>query len=194
MRLVARVLSAAALVWSVVGCECSGQRLPSDVDGDVGERVQEVVDSEDRLDVPEDRSPAGEDGIADVGEEADAEAEDSAADDGGSCVPSEEFCNGLDDDCDGEIDDGVWCWVHPWPTGNKLTAVWCFGDGEAWAVGWGPTVLRRTGGTWTHVRVPFEDDLYDVWATGPRDVWVAGMSGATYRWNGVDGAPRARRN
>ncbi|MCX4246884.1 MopE-related protein [Paraliomyxa miuraensis] len=44
--------------------------------------------------------------VATGNDSADSADTAASADSGGTCTPSDEMCNGLDDDCDGEIDNG----------------------------------------------------------------------------------------
>jgi len=49
--------------------------------------------------------------------------------DAGCCVPTPETCNGLDDDCDGAIDDGLSCFFL---NGTRISPVPSVGCGEGW--------------------------------------------------------------
>jgi hypothetical protein len=52
---------------------------------------------------------------ADTADAADTAADTGDAGDGDTCVPVAEVCNGLDDDCDGEPDNGIDCGTCPDP-------------------------------------------------------------------------------
>lgn len=115
------VFSASRLSTFVLCILCSAScvvswpsRLTSDADGDVDADTDGDVDADIDGDGDADSDADGDvdtDGDGDTDSDVDADADgDVDADgdaDGDGCEPSDEICNALDDDCDGEVDDGV---------------------------------------------------------------------------------------
>ncbi|MFO0597350.1 MAG: MopE-related protein [Myxococcaceae bacterium] len=79
--------------------------LPMDASVAVRDAGSEPRDAGSGVDAGVSDAGTGDAGTSDAGT-SDAGASD-AGDDAGVCVPSVELCNGVDDDCDGEIDEGA---------------------------------------------------------------------------------------
>ncbi|NMC69778.1 MAG: hypothetical protein GYA57_06875 [Myxococcales bacterium] len=98
-----------------------------------------------------------------------------------------ECCNGVDDDSDTLVDEGVWCPINPAPpvsvTFNDVFAV---RDTNVWVVGSGGTVLQWSGSGWTNRSdAGFTGTLRGVWSlSSPTTVVVVGDRGALRTWNG----------
>ena len=82
-----------------------------------------------------------------------------------------------------------WCWMLPKPHGNFLEDIWSDGS-KAWAVGRGGTVMhRQVGGDWSVVSLGTSRDLFTVWGSSAKDVWIGGTEGQLYHWDGTAFAP-----
>ena len=96
--------------------------------------------------------------------------------------------------------DGLaWSLVHlagsstvPEITSQRLHDVWASGPNDAWAVGAGGTILRRTSSGWgVHAQsgIVTQAQLTKVWGSGPTDVWAIGAHGpgavTVLRFNGA---------
>ena len=133
-----------------------------------------------------DADVAADDAGAEAGDGGEPDAVgDGAADDAATCLPgADEFCNGRDDDCDGAVDEGVWCWVNPLPTGNPLLDAWGAASDDVWVVGAAGEIVRYDGSTWTRVPSGTPEHLEGVWGAAPDDVWAVGRSGTIRHWDG----------
>ena len=72
------------------------------------------------------------------------------------------------------------CWLNPLPQGNHLMSLWRDKSGDGWAVGFGPSFVRiESGGRLRVVRTVLSEQqpfFYQVWGTGPGDVWAVGQN------------------
>jgi cysteine-rich repeat protein len=100
------------------------------------------------------------------------------------CTPPPERCNDVDDDCDGAVDDGIWCWANPLPQGNSLYDVWAAGPDDYWLVGACGTVLRGGSGGWSFIDTPTRALLRAAWGAGSDDVWAVGAQSTVLRCGG----------
>ena len=121
---------------------------------------------------------------------ADGDADVGRDDAGGPCVPigGDVFCNGLDDDCDGVTDEGLWCAVAPdWLTSDsrELRGVWGTAPDDVWVVGSFGTVLHWDGATWTSVATGSTAHLESVWCAARDQVWIVGEIGTILHWDGT---------
>lgn len=72
------------------------------------------------------------------------------------------------------------------PNGTTyLVDVWSTGPGEAWMVGSGSNIWKRSNGTWETSTPP--GTHFGVWAASPDEVWVTGASGRILRGDGGTG-------
>lgn len=77
------------------------------------------------------------------------------------------------------------------PAGTPtLNAVWGSGPEDIWAVGFGGTIVRRTGGVWATSPV-VAPTLTGLWGSSPGSVWAVGSGGTVLRWNGTAWLPAA---
>ena len=96
-------------------------------------------------------------------------------------------CNGTDDDCDGLVDEGVWCVADapPLPVGvEELRGVHGSGCDDVWAVGMGGAALRWDGSGWVVSDTRTFNDLNDVWSLSADSAWAVGD--AVRHWNGTE--------
>jgi hypothetical protein len=105
---------------------------------------------------------------------------------GAECRPPPEIgCNGVDDDCDGVIDDGEWCPVDlslvPVSI-EDLYGVHGSGCDDVWAVGLYGVILHWDGASWEAVDAGTTNHLYDVWSFSPSAAWAVGEG--AWRWTG----------
>lgn len=56
-------------------------------------------------------------------------------------------------------------------------------------MGDGGTVLHYDGAGWTEMASPTSEDLYDVWGSGPSDVFAVGDSGTVLHHDGTVWSP-----
>jgi hypothetical protein len=84
-----------------------------------------------------------------------------------------------------------WATIDPPPRGNttlEMRAISGTGPDDVWILRGRNSVLHWDGGNWIS-RQPLVDNLVDIWAPGPNEVWVVGDGLA--RWSGTGwGAPR----
>ncbi|MBI5499536.1 MAG: DUF4215 domain-containing protein [Deltaproteobacteria bacterium] len=121
---------------------------------------------------------------------------------GGTCVVgAAEVCNGADDDCDGELDEGFPCIL-----GSSSACVTACAVGGTRACGPGCVLGACTGtevpcndcdddadgvvdeGSWCPVTVPATVDLFAVAGSAPDDVWIVGDAGTILHWDGAVGS------
>ncbi len=70
-------------------------------------------------------------------------------------------------------------------TTETLWETYSLTQGKAWAVGNQGTVLEKTDGLWQALpSVETEEMLWGCWASDDDDLWVAGINGGIFRWNG----------
>jgi hypothetical protein len=120
-------------------------------------------------------------------------------DDGCECsrtVPPDEVCDGLDNDCNGTVDDGLsgcaagvctpdkWCWENPLPQGNSLQAVWGSAENDVWAVGAQGVILHWNGSEWGSVDSATIQQLNGLWGSSAGEVWAVGNQGTILSYNG----------
>ncbi|MBX3206177.1 MAG: hypothetical protein KF764_13990 [Labilithrix sp.] len=76
---------------------------------------------------------------------------------------------------------------------TSLFSVYGAARDDVWAVGYASPVpdwydpalvVHYDGVAWARVKVDVGDGLFQVWGTGPRDVWAAGSSGLTIHFDG----------
>ena len=121
-------------------------------------------------------------------------------DDGCECspsVPPDEVCDGLDNDCNGTVDDGMagcaagvcmpdkWCWENPLPQGNQLQAVWGSAADAVWAVGELGVILHWDGASWKGAGSGTTRRLDGLWGSGAGDVWAVGVMGTVLHYSGA---------
>lgn len=68
---------------------------------------------------------------------------------------------------------------------REVLAGFSLPSGEAWAVGRGGAILSLAEGRWSPVFPTETADLYDVWGTGPNDVWAVGEEDLSLHWDGL---------
>ncbi|MBI5502703.1 MAG: hypothetical protein HY907_20825 [Deltaproteobacteria bacterium] len=104
-----------------------------------------------------------------------------------SCVPPRlEICNGADDDCDGRVDEEVWCPDAESPFPWFLATPWASARDDLWAsVGHG-ALARWDGERWTAYCADTAESLLDLWGSGVDDVWGVGSGGTIAHWDGVE--------
>lgn len=78
-----------------------------------------------------------------------------------------------------------WCWLHPLPQGNPLSAVYMRSTSEAFAVGLAGTVVQWVGGTWSSLPDNSSQgrptaDLTSIWGDQTH-VLAGGLNGVVYR-------------
>ena len=74
----------------------------------------------------------------------------------------------------------TWEWLNPAPQGNRIRGMGGSADDDVWLVGDGNTVLHWDGERWSDRHGTLRGlDLYSVWSSGPKDVWVAGDHGVS---------------
>ncbi|MCF8247796.1 MAG: hypothetical protein K9J37_03950 [Saprospiraceae bacterium] len=98
-----------------------------------------------------------------------------------------EACNGLDDDCDGVIDEeapDTWA-VQASGTSNGLSTLWVADANNAWAVGDAGTILYWDGSAWSAQTSGTSDNLSGVWGLSATDVWAVGQNGTIRHWDGT---------
>lgn len=71
------------------------------------------------------------------------------------------------------------------PTSQELRAVWAAPGGQAFAVGGGGVILRRSSNTWTAMKSPTTETLYGVWGSAANAVWAVGNNGLILRYDGA---------
>lgn len=92
------------------GCDLTVARCAADPNGLL---VQDTGTSEDTIDRPDQGGDTSTD-TADSGgsgdtAESDGSGTDTTVDTDPACLPSDEVCDGLDNDCDGAADNGIFC-------------------------------------------------------------------------------------
>ena len=103
--------------------------------------------------------------------------DNAAAMDGGSGAASSQACS-----------SAGWCWEHPSPTGNDLSAILVRSASDVWVAGWFGTLLHWDGNSWAQSRVG-SDYLWALSAEpasgpAPGTVWVVGAGGLAARFTG----------
>jgi hypothetical protein len=79
------------------------------------------------------------------------------------------------------FDGGSWSTINPGLTSDfAFFAAWGTSASDIWAVGSRGLVYHFDGGSWSEVSSGFKDEIMGVWASGPKDIYVA-------RWNLWDG-------
>jgi hypothetical protein len=110
------------------------------------------------------------------------------------CTPPAELCNGVDEDCDDDVDEGCacrdgWAWENPLPHGNSFNDVWMAPDGTVFAVGGAGMILVDEGGGWSTMDSATSHDLMSnfvaVFGTSSDDVYAIGNSQLARHFNGV---------
>ncbi|MBI5487475.1 MAG: hypothetical protein HY905_09095 [Deltaproteobacteria bacterium] len=103
-----------------------------------------------------------------------------------SCAPPEiEICNGTDDDCDGRVDEQVWCPDAESPFPWFSAAPWASARDDLWTSVGGGMLARWNGERWTAYCADTAEPLVDLWGSGVDDVWAVGSGGTIARWDGA---------
>jgi hypothetical protein len=111
-----------------------------------------------------------------------------------SCAPPAEACNGFDDDCDGEVDEGCPCQTG-WDT--MATPATYLNDihGTAWndifAVGDSGQIVHYDGASWAAMASGTDESLESVWARAADDVYAVGSAGTILHYDGADWSSEA---
>jgi hypothetical protein len=89
----------------------------------------------------------------------------------------------------GACSDAHWCWHHPTPSGNPMSAIFATAPDNLWIIGETGTVLQWNGATWkSHVlpTPPFRASMnvYMISGRSPTDMWVAGGN-LVYHFDGT---------
>ena len=74
------------------------------------------------------------------------------------------------------------------PGSKTLHGIYGFGPGDVWAVGdrnGDPLVIHFNGREWREVEVPPGNRLSKVWGSSPDDVWIAGVNGTLFHYDGT---------
>lgn len=81
---------------------------------------------------------------------------------------------------------GIGCWT---PSPEHLWAVWGSSASDVWAVGSDGLLLHYDGASCAAVQLHTQSNLYDVWGTGPDDVYVTGDANWHFdgaRWHPIE--------
>jgi hypothetical protein len=101
------------LLWVLCACDSGGGGGISKVDtdaaggGDPDARVTDAAQGDGRVSTPDAAAADAQAPLPDARPLDGAVTDVSPPDPDAGCVPGDELCNGMDDDCDGEIDDGL---------------------------------------------------------------------------------------
>jgi photosystem II stability/assembly factor-like uncharacterized protein len=77
-----------------------------------------------------------------------------------------------------------WCWYHPLPQGQRLSAIWGTSASDIWAVGDGGVALHYDGQTWSWMSSGTKQNLNGVWTAAPGSTWMVGDAGTVLRFDG----------
>ena len=95
-----------------------------------------------------------------------------------------EECNGSDDDCNGLVDESIWCPMSIGSSDTFLLGVWGASPGDVWVVGGVGVALHWNGAGWARHDDVTQWWVYGVWGASSDDVWVAGERSIAH-WDGT---------
>jgi hypothetical protein len=109
-----------------------------------------------------------------------------------SCAPgAAERCNGIDDDCDGVVDEGGFCSPIN-DTGDFIDVLWSFGSGDTWLLRVDQvsstdeyTVVRWDGSAFRPVVFGTGDHPNTGYGTADGALWLVGADERVVRWDGT---------
>jgi hypothetical protein len=102
------------------------------------------------------------------------------------CAPSRpESCNGFDDNCNGLIDEGLWCPVALPALDPPIEDLYCVrgtATDDVWAVGMWGIILHWDGFSWSLSPTETYSQLNGVWPASRDAAWAVGEE--IIRWDG----------
>jgi hypothetical protein len=128
------------------------------------------------------------------GEQCVSCAEDCGCPAGQSCwtskqVCAEPYCDGVDNDNNGKVDDGCPCadgWAVEWEEPSAImVGVWAPQvGGKVFAVGSGGTILQYDGRNWSSMASGTKEDLADLAGSSDRDIFAVGSNSTILHFDG----------